>query len=241
MHNFFMPEKLDCYIDMTSLTIEDFDNLFRSGFRMLGYKYLRHQRSYKYGMQVNAIPLRINLAQFTLSKSQRIILRRNQDLIVKTRVPKTTIKEKKVFKKHFQRVEPYGNSELTNFIPPIGCPPFGLKFRVYKPTKENIATSFIHWGKEAVSATYCIYDPDESNGRSVGIFTMLLELEYARKMGAKYYYHGYAFDIPSSLDYKFNFNGLEYFDWETLSWLPQERRPAKNWREEFKMKFEFEP
>ena len=241
MHNFIMPNQLDCYINMTPVATEMFDRIFHSGFRMLGYKYLRHQKSYKYDTRVNTVPLRIDLEKFTLSKSQRIVLRRNKDLIVKTKTPKMTLAEKKMFKKHYNKVEPFGTSELWDFIPPVECLPFGKKFQIQKPTGQHIATSYIHWGKDAVSGTYCIYDPDESHQRSIGIFTMLLELEYARILGAKYYYHGYAFDIPSAMDYKFNFTALESFDWKTRTWQPIERRPARNWREDFKDMFEHEP
>ena len=55
--------------------------------------------------------------------------------------------------------------------------------------------------------------------RSLGIYTMLLEIQYARERRCRFYYQGYAFDAPSVYDYKKLFNATEWFDWNG-HWLP---------------------
>jgi arginine-tRNA-protein transferase len=60
---------------------------------------------------------------------------------------------------------------------------------------------------------------------------MLLELMLAQELGKKFYYHGYAYNVPSQFDYKLNFNALEAFDWQTGTWNPQERLPVRRWHE----------
>ncbi|HNM06329.1 MAG TPA: hypothetical protein PKK05_25645, partial [Leptospiraceae bacterium] len=55
--------------------------------------------------------------------------------------------------------------------------------------------------------------------RSLGIYTMLLEIEYSIQMKKDYYYPGYAYVETSFYDYKKNFNGLEYLDWNK-GWKP---------------------
>ena len=50
--------------------------------------------------------------------------------------------------------------------------------------------------------------------RSLGIFTMLKEIEWAIETGRKFYYLGYAYEERSFYDYKKRFRGTEAFDWD---------------------------
>jgi arginine-tRNA-protein transferase len=83
-----------------------------------------------------------------------------------------------------------------------------------------VAASFLDLGGEGVSSVYGIFDPVDS-WRSLGILTMLYEIEYARERGCKYYYPGYACHEASPYDYKKQFDGLEWYDWR--EWRPLER------------------
>ena len=55
--------------------------------------------------------------------------------------------------------------------------------------------------------------PPEETQRSLGILTMLLEIDFALRSGKKFYYHGYAYEGNSFYDYKKRFSGLERYDW----------------------------
>jgi len=75
-----------------------------------------------------------------------------------------------------------------------------------------LAASFFDFGRTSVSSIYGIFDPDERT-RSLGIFTMLKEIEFARETGRPLYYHGYAYEGESYYDYKKRFGAIEVFDW----------------------------
>ena len=60
---------------------------------------------------------------------------------------------------------------------------------------------------------------------------MMQELLLAKELGKKYYYHGYAYNVPSQFDYKMNFNALESLDWETGLWHGHARVPLRNWND----------
>ncbi|HNM25566.1 MAG TPA: hypothetical protein PKL15_09060, partial [Saprospiraceae bacterium] len=92
-----------------------------------------------------------------------------------------------------------------------------------------LACSYVHLGDEAMSGTYCFFEPEASRQRSLGTFTMLLELLKAREMGKHFYYHGYCYDVPSQFDYKMNFHNLESMDWKTGIWHPRPRVPVRRW------------
>jgi arginyl-tRNA--protein-N-Asp/Glu arginylyltransferase len=60
-----------------------------------------------------------------------------------------------------------------------GCPV------AYTYTENQlISISYFHLGHESMAGNYCIYDPEES-ARSLGTFTMLLELQMAKRLGKR--------------------------------------------------------
>jgi len=58
-----------------------------------------------------------------------------------------------------------------------------------------------------------MFDPQITT-RSLGIYTMLLTIDYAAKNGKAFYYPGYAYEGNSFYDYKKRFSALESFDWK---------------------------
>ncbi|HEY0658296.1 MAG TPA: hypothetical protein VGD05_07470, partial [Pyrinomonadaceae bacterium] len=78
--------------------------------------------------------------------------------------------------------------------------------------EKLLAASFFDVGEKAISSVYAMFEPTETR-RSLGIYTMLLEIEYARTNAVEFYYQGYAYEGNSFYDYKKRFNGLERYDW----------------------------
>jgi leucyl-tRNA---protein transferase len=87
-----------------------------------------------------------------------------------------------------------------------------LETAVYEQEKL-LAKSFFDVGADSISSVYGIFEP-EITERSLGILTMLLEIDFAIKNGKKFYYHGYAYEGNSFYDYKKRFRALERFDWQ---------------------------
>jgi arginine-tRNA-protein transferase len=75
-----------------------------------------------------------------------------------------------------------------------------------------VAASLLDLGQDSVSSVYAVFHPDESR-RSLGIFTMLKEMEFAAQRGCTWYYPGYACHQASPYDYKKQFRGTEWYDW----------------------------
>jgi arginine-tRNA-protein transferase len=75
-----------------------------------------------------------------------------------------------------------------------------------------LAASFLDVGERAVSSVYAIFAPEETQ-RRLGIFTMLLEIEWALENKKEFFYQGYCFEEDSFYDYKKRFRGVEKFDW----------------------------
>ena len=82
-----------------------------------------------------------------------------------------------------------------------------------------MACSFIDITTYSISSTYAMFDLSESN-RSLGIYTMILEMMYAKAQKKRFYYLGYAYETPSFYDYKKKFANTEFYDWKTQLWQP---------------------
>jgi arginine-tRNA-protein transferase len=177
--------------------------------------------TYKEGNSLfRIIPLRINLDNFLLRKSQQRIWRRNSDLEIQITPSFIDEQRRLLFSQHKERFKINIPDTLEDFLGdyPSFIPCKNLEFSLSYNGKI-IAASYLDIGKKAVSSVYAMYNPEYSK-RSLGIYTMLLEIMYAKKQGFQFYYHGYATIESSEYDYKRRFNCLEYYDWLQNIWLP---------------------
>jgi leucyl-tRNA---protein transferase len=208
-----------------SATAVQMDQFWAAGWRHFGPFFFRRYFM-QYGERILAVqPLRLVLARFVLSKSQRRVLRRNSDVVVKIRPTVVDRELRQMFDAHVQRFTFNVPPSLESFLGdrPDTVPCANVTLAVYSG-KRLIAASFLDVGQQAVSSIYAIFDPTESK-RSLGIYTLLKEIEYGQQRGCAWYYPGYACHEPSPYDYKKQFAGLEWFDWEG-TWKPLARGSA---------------
>lgn len=197
-----------------TVTPVQLDQLLADGWRHFGTYFFR----YNFGIYEEdirrVIPLRIRLRDFTPSKSQRRVLRRNADLETEVCPVDLTHETHHLFERHKQRFKSGVPSSIHDFLSldPGQGPTTILEVNVRRDG-EMLAASFFDLGETSVSSIYGIFDPSETS-RSLGIFTMLTEIEYARDHGKSLYYHGYAYEGESYYDYKKRFSALEQFDWK---------------------------
>lgn len=192
---------------------DETDALLAEGWRHFGEHFYRYNLGYyKYDVRT-VYALRVNLAKFSLSKNQRRVLRRNQDLQTVIRPIEVTREKEELFERHKLRFEYGVPDSLYDFLSyePATVPCEGLEVCAYQE-KKLLAAAFFDVGREAISSVYAMFAPEETS-RSLGIFTMLLEIKFAYETGKKFYYHGYAYEGNSFYDYKKRFRGLESYDW----------------------------
>lgn len=163
--------------------------------------------------------LRLRLENYSPSESQRRVLRRNADLRVVLRIAQVDDQRRALFHRHKARFTESIPSSLEDFLGPnpSRVPVPTLEFGVYSG-EELVAASYLACGQESVASLYGFFAP-EWGRRSLGILTMLHEIQFARENGYRTYYPGYALVKPSSMDYKKRFHGLEAFDWAE-GWRP---------------------
>ena len=189
------------------------DMLLANGWRHFGTQFFRYNISVHNGILCQVLPLRIRLAHFSLSKNKRRIITKNRDLQVIVRPIEINEEKETLFDRHKQRFDHSIPFSIYDFLSldAAKVPGEALEVSVYTGEKL-IAASFFDVGEKAISGIYAMFAPEESS-RSLGIFTMLAEIDFARKHGKDFYYQGYCFDISSFYDYKKRFRALEKFDW----------------------------
>lgn len=200
------------------VTPEQMDALWAAGWRHFGTEFFRYSvalhRGYKY-----VTPLRVELAKFTPSRSQRRVAAKNRDLRVVIRASFIDAEKEAMFDRHKLRFAENTPDSIHGFLSsrPASVPCTNREIAVYAG-ERLIAVTFLDIGHEATSGVYAIFEPDEGR-RSLGVFSILECIRYSRELGYKYYYPGYAYREPSVYDYKKRFAGLEYLAWGE-GWKP---------------------
>ena len=196
------------------------DLLWSMGWRHFGTYFFCSTTAWSNGRTVRVLPLRIDLARFELSRSQKRTLKRNADLNVVFAPALVDDARERLFQRHKTRFRDNVPDTLYDFLSfqPDHVPCQAKMCSAYLG-ERLLATSYFDVGAEAVSAVYAMFDPDEHR-RGLGILLILKEVEHARNQGYRYLYTGYCYDRPSFYDYKRRFRGTEYFDWETKTFLP---------------------
>lgn len=209
---------LDEYFFAYAVTPDLLDKLLARGWRHFGIYFYRYTQD-RYGDEARRVlPVRISLADFRLSKSQRRVQRKNEDLRFVVRPAQIAEAEHRLFERHKQRFAHNIPQTIYDFMSeePAVIPTECREVCVYDGA-ELIAASFLDIGTESVSTIYGMFAPEYS-ARSLGLYTMLCEIEYAQRLGIRYYYHGYCHETPSFYDYKKRFTGLQKLDWNTEIW-----------------------
>ena len=95
---------------------------------------------------------------------------------------------------------------------------------VRDPDNDNklVGLSIFDVGLHAIQSIIGIYSPDYSED-SLGVYTMMLEVEYAIQQGFRYYYIGYFTPGFATFDYKLRLQNLEYFDPDVDEWYSMQR------------------
>lgn len=198
------------------------DDLWAGAWWYLGTTFFRQSVLHWRGEITPLLHLRMRLDQFTPSESQRRVWRRNADLRVERRVAAVDDQRRELFHRHKERFSESIPNALDDFVgpDPSVIPVPAIEFNVF--AGDNlVAVSYLAQGHRSVASLYGFFEPSLYE-RSLGLFTMLQEIRYARESGCQLYYPGYSLAKPSSMDYKKRFSALEAYEWNQ-GWKPYSR------------------
>ena len=197
----------------------EMDQFWSEGWRHCGIIFVRYGSAFHGGKLFSVLPLRVDIARFVLTRSQKRVLAKNRNAKIVIRPSFVYDEKEALFEKHRLRFDENTPTSLSNFLSefPDSVPCANVEICIYLDAKL-CGVTFLDLGERATSGVYAMFDPAVPK-RSLGILMMLHSIRFSQKRGCRYYYPGYAYREPFAYDYKKRFKGLEYLDWD-VGWKP---------------------
>ena len=164
---------------------------------------------------------RLSLDGYTFSKSLRKLRRRNDPHF------RVVIQPAKMDTAKRRVNQRYGAHFPNRYYPDLefylynqeGLTVFNTQAVEVYHQERLIAFSFFDAGRDSLYSKIAIYDPVYQR-HSLGIYTMIKEVEWAMKRGMAYYYPGYVVPGYAEFDYKHRIGPLECLDLRNGTWKP---------------------
>lgn len=200
----------------------ELDDLLSVGYFRTG-NYLLKTRVLLYNEHLfNLFHVRYDLTQYEYPKSMMKLFKKNKQKFYSTiKLFKNNPEKEKLFWQHKERFVGSKTMSLEQYLFDFDAE---KKFNTYEiniyenETNKLAAYSIFDLGKHSIASIIGIFDNDYSK-YSLGLYSMLLEIEYAKEKKIQYYYPGYIADKPSPFNYKIRLGkDVDYYDWFSLSW-----------------------
>lgn len=181
---------------------------------------------------------RIDVSEFTTSKSQRRTLRRNASLKRRATSPWATEDQYDLFRTYLDDRHAEGgmaDMDVFEFAAMIEETPIRSRVVEYTDgeTNELIAACLTDVLEDGLSLVYSFYRPDRARN-SLGTHIILDHIEIAREAGLPYVYLGYWVQGSDKMGYKGRFSGLEVYaggEWQRMQSAEEftsEKHPLSN-------------
>ena len=216
----YLPAKVACMplrLPLAPLTPQEFDELLAEGDRRAGPFLYRTRCPACSACEA----LRIPVARFTPSKSQRRVARRNQGSVtMEFGAPQLTARHVELYNRHKTERGLSRHEEPTTAQ--------GYRMHVLETCVETrevrylvdgrlVAVSILDFGEKSCSSVYHYFDPDQED-RSLGVLSVLREIDLCRELGLDWYYLGLYVKDCRALTYK-------------ASYFPHQKLLAGEWQE----------
>ena len=168
------------------------------------------------------VPARIPAAQFTPTRQQKRILKRNADISVAAAQPAFNEEYYALYARYIEQrhadgdMHPPSRDQFSTFL--IRDLPFS-RFYEFRVSGRLLAVAVTDVLPNGLSAVYTFYDPDEER-RSLGRFAILWQIAEAERLGLEAVYLGYWIKNCRKMSYKTQYRPIELFvnqRWVVLS------------------------
>jgi len=200
-------------MDISPVQQESFLNV---GWRHFGYFYFRprcpHCRACR--------PLRVRVADFSPSKSQRRTLRKNDATVSRLDHVAYHPRFYEIYTKH--NLYRFGRQKLEDdeiqFKQNFFYQSTRQALSLYFSGEEFIGIGFLDIAARSLSSIYFAFDTDYES-LAPGTYSILKEISTARENSYSYYYLGFYVKECSRMAYKARFKPFELFDSESGLWI----------------------
>src|SRR5881394_2262616 len=167
------------------INTELYGDLVKAGFRRSGiFTYRPHCDACR-----ACVPVRIPVADFVASRSQRRAWKQHQGLV-----------------SHVQPLK-FRRDHYSHFLLPSRVDTRLLEFR---EAGQLVMVSIVDFLPDGLSSVYTFYEPDR-RGASFGTYNVLWQIEQCRALGLPYLYLGYWIRESPKMAYKSKFEPIEGF------------------------------
>ena len=201
----YLPERVasDRAIWASAIPSDLYERFMDRGFRRSGK--LLYQPACR-GCRA-CLSIRVPVAQFRPSKSQRRCAKKNADLRVAIAAPRFSAEKFALYRKYIKQWHGRADAEnaeaLESFLydSPMGGT---LEFEYRDQASRLLAVGICDLCPTVLSGVYLFFDPDEAR-RGLGTFAALKEIEFAAAKELEFYYLGYWVAGCGAMEYKRNF------------------------------------
>lgn len=150
-------------------------------------------------------PIRVPVGEFKPSKSQRRVLRRNEDVEIEN-VP--NVFDREVFdlyslyqEERHGRDETSGESGFKRFL----CDSAVITMQMhYRLGERLVGVGWVDELADGLSSVYFVFDPGEYR-RSLGTYSVLMEIARAKELGMRWHHLGFYVKDSRKMSYKASF------------------------------------
>jgi len=172
-------------------------------------------------------PMRLEVAKFKADKSQRRCARRNSDLLISVGKALPTDEKFDLYTRYvteWHSNPPSDRQTFEQFL--YDSPVQTIEFTYRSSEGELLAVGICDICNVSLSSVYFYFDPPSAD-RGLGTYGGLHEIEFAARLGIRFYYLGYWIDGCRAMQYKTSFAPCEILHPEGV-WRPAPRGASTN-------------
>jgi arginyl-tRNA--protein-N-Asp/Glu arginylyltransferase len=204
------------YRIIIDLSMAECDALLSRGWRRFGCEFFRPACPFC----AKCRPLRVKLDEFKPSRSQRRVLRRNTHLEVTVQVPTVTADHVQLYNAYHRFMHEHRGWPAQSHTPRtyyesflLGTWDFAREF-LYYDRGRLMGVGLADVTHTSLSSVYFFHHP-AWRAQAPGVFSVLQQIDYARRLGLRYQYLGFWIPECPSMAYK-----SQYRPHEILSGYP---------------------
>jgi len=159
--------------------------------------------------------IRFPVCAFSMRKChQKLFAKNNKSFTIRVGTPQCDPQREALYQGLKSRFKAFVHDTLEGLLlsPRLGAEFDAMEIAVYDG-ERLVAVSYVDVGDRSMASILCVYDQTYKKN-SPGIFTMLVEMDLAKRLGLDYYYPGYVLDEPSAFDYKLELGPCEWLSHE---------------------------
>ena len=171
---------------------------------------------------LSTVWLRSQLADYRFSKSQRKHLRYlHKRYDIHFTPLQLTEEHELLYQRYLSVAKGDRSTSIEGVLGDVDCVVFQSQMLEVRDPQDNnrlVAMSVFDLGLKALQSIIGMYDPDYEQ-ESLGVYTMLLEVEWAIEQEYDLYYIGYFTPGFSTFDYKLRLQNIQFFNPDSQQWF----------------------